>query len=261
MAVVRGRADFEPVPVLVTGDGGGIGILGDLAVVSSCICRYSYNFINVYNHAYLIYNISMVVKEKDSPLERIRSLLRDQNGLVFTSDLVKYDIPRTYLSILKKRGEIQRISRGVYFASGGMMDEMAGLQARYKTAIFSHETASYLLDLSDRTPLFYSVTVPTGYNAISLKANGAKVFFVKRELYPLGSITIQSPHGNKVQSFNLERTICDLLRSRSRVDIQLVNDALKRYVKNKERDLDLLHNYAKRFGVEKIVRETIEVLL
>jgi hypothetical protein len=126
---------------------------------------------------------------------------------------------------------------------------------------FSHETAAYLLDLSDRTPLFYSVTVPTGYNATSLRANGAKVFFMKRELYPLGSTTIKSPHGNNIRAFNLERTICDLLRSRNRVDIQLVNDALKRYVKKKEKDLDLLYNYAKQFGIQRIVRDTIEVLL
>jgi predicted transcriptional regulator of viral defense system len=223
---------------------------------------HSFSFsIYIYDHAYLIYNISMVVKDKAGPLERIRSLLREQNGLLFTSDLVKYDIPRTYLSILEKKGEVQRISRGVYFTTGGMMDEMVGLQARYNTAIFSHETAAYLLDLSDRTPLFYSVTVPTGYNGTSLRVNGAKVFFVKRKLYPLGSITVKSPHGNNIQAFNLERTICDLLRSRNRVDIQLVNDALKRYVKKREKDLDLLYNYAKQFRIQRIVRETLEVLL
>lgn len=217
--------------------------------------------INIYDHAYLMYNISMVVKDKAGPLERIRSLIRDQNGLLFTSDLVNYDIPRTYLSILEKKGEVQRISRGVYFTPGDMMDEMAGLQARYKAAIFSHETAAYLLDLSDRTPLFYSVTVPTGYNGTSLRANGAKVFYIKRKLYPLGGITVKSPHGNNIQAFNFERTICDLLRSRNRVDIQLVNDALKRYVQKKERDLDLLYNYARQFRIQKIVREYIEVLL
>jgi predicted transcriptional regulator of viral defense system len=222
---------------------------------------YSCSSVVIYNCAYLIYNISMVVKDKESPIERIRSLLRDQNGLLFTSDLVKRDIPRTYLSILEKKGEVQRISRGVYLSLDSTIDEMVGLQARYKAMTFSHETAAYLLDLSDRTPLFYSVTVPTGYNATSLRANGAKVFFMKRELYPLGSTTIKSPHGNNIRAFNLERTICDLLRSRNRVDIQLVNDALKRYVKKKEKDLDLLYNYAKQFGIQRIVRDTIEVLL
>lgn len=142
-----------------------------------------------------------------------------------------------------------------------MIDEMVSIQARYRGAIFSHETAAYLLDLADRTPLFYSVTVPAGYNATLLKGNGVKVYFVKRDLYPLGSIIIKSPHGNNIKIFNLERTVCDLLRSRNHIDIQIVNQALKRYVMKKEKDLDLLYNYARQFGVQKIVRETIEVLL
>jgi predicted transcriptional regulator of viral defense system len=203
----------------------------------------------------------MVVKDKANPIEKIRGLLKDQKGLLFTYDLVKHNISRTYLSIMEKKGEVQRISRGVYSATGNMMDEMMGLQARFREAIFSHETASYLLNLTDRTPLFYSLTVPSGYNATSLKSKGAKVYFVNRKLYSLGLTTVKSPHGNTIKTFNLERTVCDLLRSRNQIDIQQVNDALKRYVQSKEKDLDLLYNYARQFRIQKIVREYIEVLL
>jgi hypothetical protein len=51
--------------------------------------------------------------------------------------------------LLGKNGEIQRISRGVYSANNYMTDEMASIQARYKGAIFSHETALYLLGLTE----------------------------------------------------------------------------------------------------------------
>ena len=172
----------------------------------------------------------MVVKRKANPIEVIRNILEYQNGILSTSDLLKRGIPRTYLSILEKKGEIERISRGVYSVPGNIMDEMVGIQARYKGAIFSHETAAYLLGLTDRTPLFYSVTVPAGYNATSLKAGGARVYFVNRGLYPLGSVTVKSPHGNDVKTFNLERTICDLLRNRNQIDVQQINASVKRYV-------------------------------
>jgi predicted transcriptional regulator of viral defense system len=208
-----------------------------------------------------MYNISMVVKNKANPIEKVRDILRDQNGFLLTSDLVKYGIPRTYLSILVKNGEIERISRGIYSAANYVVDEMVSIQARYKGAIFSHETALYLLELTDRAPLFYSVTVPAVYNATPLKASGAKVYFVNRGLYLLGLITMKSPHGNDIKAFNLERTICDVLRSRNQMDIQFVNEALKKYVIRKDRNIDQLYNYAKQFRIQKIVRETIEVLL
>jgi predicted transcriptional regulator of viral defense system len=203
----------------------------------------------------------MVVKDKANPIGKIRDILKGQNGVLLTSDLLKHEIPRTYLSLLEKKGEVQRISRGVYSATGYMVDEMVAIQSRYKRMLFSHETAAYLLDLTDRTPLFYSVTVPSGYNATSLKASGAKVYFVNRGMYQLGSITVRSPHGNDIKTFNLERTVCDVLRNRNQIDIQLVNEVLKRYVKKKERNLDLLYNYASQFRIEKIVREYIEFLL
>ena len=130
-----------------------------------------------------------------------------------------------------------------------------------KGASFSRKTALYLLELTDRTPLFYSVTVPAGYNATSLKISGAKVYFVQRGLYPLGLITMKSPHGHDIKTFNLERTICDVLRSKNQIDIQFVNEALKRYVVKNERNIDLLFDYASRFKIQKIVRQTIEVLL
>ena len=216
---------------------------------------------NIYNHAYLEYNMSMVVKVKASPIGKIRDILKDQNGILFTSDLLRYGIPRTYLSILEKNGEVQRISRGVYSVVGYLVDEMVVIQARYKGALFSHETAAYLLDLTDRAPLFYSVTVPSGYNATSLRTMGMKVYFVNRKLYRLGSITLKSPHGNDIKTFNLERTVCDILRSRNHIDIQQVNELSKRYVKEKEKNLDQLYNYARQFKIQKIVREYIEVLL
>lgn len=203
----------------------------------------------------------MVVKNKETPIAIIQNILKNQNGILRTSDLDKYKIPRIYISIMEKNGDIQRISRGVYSTKDTIVDEMFELQARYKSAIFSHETATYLLDLTDRTPLFYSVTIPSGYNATLLKTKDVKVYFVRRDLYPLGLIKIKSPFGNEIMTFNPERTICDLFRSRSRIDIQQINQIVKRYATKREANINLLYAYAQKFSIQKMVRETLEVLL
>ena len=65
----------------------------------------------------MLFNISMGVKNKENPLEKVRNILKDQNGILLTSDLAKFGIRRTFLSILVKNGEVQRISRGVYSAA------------------------------------------------------------------------------------------------------------------------------------------------
>jgi predicted transcriptional regulator of viral defense system len=203
----------------------------------------------------------MVVKKEITPINKIRKVLNAQNGILLTSDLTKIGVPRTYLGILVKNGEIQRISRGVYAAADTLVDEMVCIQARYKSAIFSHSTALYLLDLTDRTPLYYSVTVSSGYNASSLKTNDIKVYFVQRNLLSLGSITLKSPHGNDIQTYDLERTICDILRNRNQMDIQIVKKALNNYVIHKDRNINQLYYYAKQFNIHSVIRRYIEILL
>jgi predicted transcriptional regulator of viral defense system len=205
--------------------------------------------------------MSMTVKDGLSPLERLRKILKDRHGIIQTSELAELGIPRTYLSILERSGEIERISRGVYRAANSIEDDMFSFQARYKASIFSHETALYLNDLTDRTPLFYAVTVPSGYHSISLKKSGSKIYYVNRTLFALGMVFMNSPHGNEIKVTDLERTICDILRSRNQIDIQLVNDSLKRYARSKEKNVGLLYRYARQFGIQKIVRDYIEILL
>lgn len=142
--------------------------------------------------------MSMVVKNELSQLERIRKLLADQHGSLLTSDLAKFNIPRIYLAVLEHNGEIERISRGVYKLVSSIEDEMFTFQARYKSSICSHETALYLHDLTDRTPLFYSISVPAGYHSFKLKASSHKTFYVNRDLFDLGVISIKTPHGNEL---------------------------------------------------------------
>ena len=205
--------------------------------------------------------MSMVVIGELAQLERIKKVLEDQHGTLLTSDLKKVNIPRTYLTILEHNGVIERVSRGVYRATNSMEDEMFSFQSRYKSLIYSHETALYIHDLTDRTPLSYSISVPVGYHSINLKETRHKIFYVNRDLFDLGVITMKSPHGNEIRTTNLERTICDVLRSRNQIDIQFVNEALKKYVVHKDRNIDQLYNYASQFRIQRIVRTYIEILL
>ncbi|MBS3885877.1 MAG: hypothetical protein KGZ41_07530 [Dethiobacter sp.] len=92
--------------------------------------------------------------------------------------------------------------------------------------IYSHETALFLHDLTDRDPINYTVTVPTGYNANNRREEGFIVFSVKRELHQLGTVQMETMFGHRVTAYGLERTICDCIRSR---DIAVVTDAVKRY--------------------------------
>ena len=93
------------------------------------------------------------------------------------------------------------------------------------------------------------MTFPKGYNAPSLKQENIIVKRVVPDNYTLGIIEIKSPCGNPIKIYNLERTLCDIVRG-SGSDIQIVNGAMKRYAASKEEDIHKLMKYAGQLRVK-----------
>lgn len=203
----------------------------------------------------------MNTKIEKSGFNQIHKILQDQNGIVRTADLVALNIPTTYLSIMTKRGELERVGWGVYQKPTLLEDEFFLFQSQHKAAIFSHETALFLHDLTDRTPLFFSCTLPSGYHSVVLDESIHQVFYIKRKLLEIGVVALESPHGNPLRVTGMERTIVDILRSRSRIEDQILFDALKRYARLKSKNIELLYRYAEQFRVQNILRPYMEVLL
>lgn len=115
--------------------------------------------------------------------------------------------------------------------------------------------------LTDREPLKYTITVRTGYNPSRLQEDRFQVYTVKKELHEIGITTMQTSFGHAVPVYDMERTICDLLRSRNNIEIQVFQDALKQYAIRKDKNLRVLMKYATLFHVENILRPYLEVLL
>lgn len=193
--------------------------------------------------------------------DELQKLLAVSDGFLVTEQVEKYGIPRTYLSQFVKEGLLERTSHGVYTAPETLEDEMHTFQYKRTLAIFSHETALYLHDLTDRDPFQWTVTVPRGYNTSSLKSLGAEVHTVKKELHLLGAVKVETIYGRPITAYNPERTLCDITRARNQMDPYVLNEAFKNYVRSNQKNVQLLINYAREFRVEKIVRNYLEILL
>ncbi len=97
--------------------------------------------------------------------------------------------------------------------------------------MLSHDEAFYYYDLIDREPLTHTLTIYRGYNVHRLIKDGnCKVYTVKKELLNIGKTEGKDNHGNLIPMYDLERTICDLTRSKSNVEVQDFYTALKNYV-------------------------------
>lgn len=104
------------------------------------------------------------------------------------------------------------------------------------------------------------MTVPQGYNAVHLRKKNIKVRSAKRELYELGKTVIESNYGNRIAVYDKERAVCDAIISRKKMDAQMFQTAVKEYMSDFDRKLQILVQYAEKLGVRDEVMKYVEVL-
>ena len=193
--------------------------------------------------------------------EQIKTLLKaSPNGTITTEQVTSAGLHRSILQKLVDSGELYRFGRGLYVRTDAWEDDFYLLQLKYGRGIYSHDTALYLHGYSDRTPAQYTMTFPKGYNSRSLKEENILVKRVVAENYSLGVMELPSPCGNPLRVYDLERTLCDILRG-SGSDIQIVSAAMKKYAVSKEKDIHKLMKYAEQLRVKPKVLRYMEILL
>ena len=90
------------------------------------------------------------------------ALVRGGNGVLRTADAVAAGIARPVLGNYVRERGLERVGHGLYLAPDAWKDGMYLLHLRCPQAVFSHDTALFLHDLTDREPNPYSITVKTG---------------------------------------------------------------------------------------------------
>lgn len=182
------------------------------------------------------------------------------NGFLRNKDLVDNNIPSVYLTRLVNNNVIERVSRGLYVRTNSLPNDLVILQNKSKNAIYSNMTALYLYGFSDRLPIKYDITVNSGYNGSLQDVDNVNLFYTKKELLNLGEIVYRLDSGNLIKVYDSERTICDVIKNKNRLDQELVNKALRKYFYSKEKNTLKLYEYAKKMKIYKKVRSVFEIL-
>lgn len=185
----------------------------------------------------------------------------DNSGILLTKTAIEAGISKHALYNFIRNNGFEKAAHGVYAFPETWKDENYILSLRCPQGVLSHDEALYYHGLTDREPLQKTITIYTGYGTSRMVADGIKVFTVKKELLDIGKEIVKTSYGHDIPLYNRERTICDLIRSRNRFEIQDFQTALKTYIMGKNKNLNRLMEYAKLFHVDKKIREYMEVLL
>jgi predicted transcriptional regulator of viral defense system len=192
-------------------------------------------------------------------IEKINEILIHHQGLITRQDLVDQNIPTWFLTDLVKKGHITRLSRGIYSNQFESFDTYFVFQQTHKRCIFSYQSALYLNHLISKMPLQTEVTVYKGYNSSKIN-DQIRVYTTEKKYYELGMIEKETQFHHFVKTYDMERTLCDMIKRRNEIDSDILKKAFRSYMKDGSRDIAKLKYYAKELKVIKEIDIILDVL-
>ena len=197
------------------------------------------------------------VRKVKCAMDRLLVLFEEKTTVTYKEFLeagyTKYQVKK-----LCNQEFLEKLDRGVYGLANELKDEFLVCQTNNQFMIYSNETALYLHNLCDRYPLKMSVSTKSGYHPRNTKL---KVYYVKEELLFLGVETIKTPQGNDVQVYDRERTICDIIKNKNRIDQQVYIQGLQNYFLYGHPNMRKLSKYAKALNIQRKVLEIIALYM
>lgn len=193
--------------------------------------------------------------------EQISNLLRENKGYIFTAQVEKAGISRTYLSKFVRENNLERVAKGIYISQDTWVDELYILQVCNPRIIYSGETALYLHGMIDREYTDICITVPPRFNQTRLRNKGVIVHQQKAAIYQLGIVEVKTNYGNVVRIYNKERCICDIIKNRENIEVQQFQAAMKTFMRDKTKDMSRLMWYGEQLKIRDEIMKYVEVML
>lgn len=184
-------------------------------------------------------------------------------GMMRTKDLQKEKIQYRTLQRLIDQEVVEKVRYGYYqWINPEDFSEVGTVTRLFPDAVFCMETALRYYEYSDRTPAEWHLAVSkdSGKSRFKIDYPFVKPHYMEPSWLEVG-LTSGTMDGNKVRIYDKDRVICDCLRYRNKMDKEIFNKAVQRYIADPEKNIPHLLEYAEVLRVKKIVKELIGVWL
>lgn len=192
--------------------------------------------------------------------EKYIKIINANGGIITSKDANKNGVSRTILSKMVKNKSIERIDYGIYVTDEFIYDELFIFQMKHPNTVFSFNTALYLLNKTERTPEKFDITT-TRNNSLVYCKDIANIHRVNNEMIELGKVKVSTNTGKEVFSYNIERTVVDIISNRNVIDVELANKVIRKCIKEKDFNVNLMFEYAKKLKVYDKVKNYMEAII
>ena len=184
-------------------------------------------------------------------------------GMMRTQQLEKEKIFYKTRQMLIEQGCIEKVRTGYYqWVNHDDFSEVGTVVRLFPDAILCMDTALRYYGYSDRTPIEWHLAVSKDSGKSRFKVDSLKVkpYYVEPTILELG-LTRGNIDGHEVHIYDKDRVICDCLRYRNKMDKEIFNKAIQRYIADPGKNIAKLLEYAEPLRMVKVVNDLISIWL
>ena len=196
-------------------------------------------------------------------IEEYKAIFDKYNGLARTQQLQEEGLAYRPLQKLIEQGYVEKVRYGYYhWVNHDDFSEAGIIKRLFTDAILCLDTALRYYGYSDRTPGEWHLAVDkySGRSRFNIDYPFVKPYYLEPSTLELG-LTEGDIDGHTVRIYDRERTICDCLRYRNKMDKEIFNKAIRAYIDDPSKNIPKLMEYAGPLRVKKTVKDLIGVWL
>lgn len=185
-------------------------------------------------------------------------MIKTENGMV-RPDRGNISEYRRILAAAKE-GELVRLRNGLYADPEAMTENIVDIDTIVPDGILCLYSAWYHYNLSTQVPDAFYVAVARTRKLNLPQFPEIKPVFQTSELLQIGKTSIEE-NGIKLHITDLERSVCDAVKYRNKIGIDVMTEIIDNYLRNPNRNLTTLTAYAKKLRVFSTLQQILQVKL
>lgn len=191
--------------------------------------------------------------------EKVIEVFKKLGGVLTKKELDANGVSYYHIKQLLKEGDLERIKQGVYRLGAMPTDEMLEVQKLIPQGVFCMYSAALSHDLTTFTPSEYHVAIPHKSKVTLPSYPPIKVYYWDGNLLSLGQEE-KYINGIPIRVFDIEKTICDIIKFRSKAGEDIAKEVLKEYLRSKSKNINKLLEYSKKLKIYTVVKNYVNIL-
>ncbi len=191
-------------------------------------------------------------------MERITDIVNQRGGIVSAKDLTRAEYTRVLRAVGK--GELIKVRQGVYATPQSLVNTMVDVEKIVPNGVICLYNAWAYHKLSTTIPPSVCIAIETKRKVRLPDDTSVQLYYWKKEYLHFG-IEEQEYSGYKVRITDLERSVCDAIKYRNKIGLDLCGEVVRSYLKRTDRSLSKLYVYAKRLRVANVLNNYLEINL